>query len=520
MSAELRPRGGETHASAPAGSTAALTAAAVVCGACLAYPFWMSRYLPLLDLPQHLAIATVIDGSAEAGSTFAREFQVQWGELTPYWLYYAVVALIAKVVGVETASRLYLTGYALAFPWAGIALCRAFGRSGWLGLLAAPLALNTNLYYGFVNYCAAVVLLLFGIAAIERRLQSSSGAVALAVLSVVLFFAHVQVFAFFLLCAALLALVHEGAPSARAKAAALLPLAPATLLLFAPWVFLTFFRTPSTPGQLAPLGDARPAFLTFEGNVHGFPTAIAGAFRDASDLRLLAAWMLVLVGALAAGLATRADQGPALHRGRVALLVLAALAGYFLAPMSIRGQWNINPRFAVLAALLAVPAALPSRRGALALGAAAVALTGVTGVNAAVHHRAFDREAGPFEKALAAMPKGGRALSLIFEPKGALIETSPYLHFGQYYTVRRGGACANSFAASAALPVRYRDHTSFPTPNAWRPGDFRWDVHGDRYDVFLVRGRPPGPDVFSAVSDRVRLVYEGGEWRVFRRVSP
>src|SRR6185295_17302473 len=93
--------------------------------------------------------------------------------------------------------------------------------------------------------------------------------------------------------------------------------------------------------------------------LRGLPRAVAGSFQDGSDLWLLGAWtVLVLVALGARGRWSLRSSGP----------MLMALAAYFMAPMSITGQWNIGPRFAVLAALLVIPLAGAEGRRARSVG--------------------------------------------------------------------------------------------------------------------------------------------------------
>jgi hypothetical protein len=489
-----------------------LTWAALVAGVATAVPFWIGRYLPFLDMPQHLALATVLRHHADPAWGFAPHFEVQWGELTPYWLTYLTVHVFAQAMPVETAARVFLTLYALAFPWAGIALGRAFGQPGWVGLLAAPLALNTNLYYGFVNYAAGVVLLLFAIAAFQRQLEEPQRgrAVGLAVLAIALFFAHVQALALLLVCAPVQALARRAAWRRALRAS--ISLVPAVAGLLAPWAYWTFVDPQGSERQFASIqGDPTPRFESLATNLEELPASVAGAFQDGSDGLVFAAWAVVAVVGLSRG--WRPGEP---FRGRLvpALLAATALLGYFLAPMSIKGQWNINPRFALPAALLVLPAlrfASPRRAGA-----AALALSLTVAANAAWHHAAFDREVGPFEEALASLPRGRRVLALMYEPRGHVLEKWPYLHFGQYAMVRRGGAAGGSFAASAPMPVRYRDVKSFPHPGPWRPGDFDPAVHGPCYDYVLVRwtsgGRPPA----AGPSGLREPVFSQGPWRLYR----
>ena len=67
------------------------------------------------------------------------------------------------------------------------------------------------------------------------------------------------------------------------------------------------------------------------------------------------------------------------------------------------------------------------------------------------------------------------------------MERWPYLHFEQYAVVRGGGVAAHSFTANAPLPVRLRPEARVPTPEIWRPGEFRYDAHGGFFDHFLIR---------------------------------
>src|SRR5687767_7484872 len=99
----------------------ALVAAALLAGAVTAVPFWVGRFMPLLDLPQHLAVVAVLRHHGDPAWGFARFFDVEWGELTPYWTYYLALWALSWIAPLEVASRLYLTAYALAVPWAGIA---------------------------------------------------------------------------------------------------------------------------------------------------------------------------------------------------------------------------------------------------------------------------------------------------------------------------------------------------------------------------------------------------------------
>jgi len=163
--------------------------------------------------------------------------------------------------------------------------------------------------------------------------------------------------------------------------------------------------------------------------------------------------------------------------------------------MEVNGQWYINPRHLVFAALLAplILARPPDgalRRALLAAGAA-VALAACA--NAGLHIRAFQAQVGPFERIAAALPPGGRVLGLPFD-HGASgpVRLWPLLHWACWQQVLAGGDVGFSFAGLPSIPVRYRPGMQAPHPYEWRPESFDWATMGRYYDAFLTSGEPRG----------------------------
>ena len=484
-------------------------AAAVLGGALMSAPLWVGRYLPLLDLPQHLAIATVFLHYDDPAWGLAPYFEPQPWELTPYWGHYLLLVALGRFMAVDTAARVALTLYVVALPWAAMALARALGRPSRLGLLAVPLALNANLYYGFMAYCLSTVLLLWAIALVARQLEAPSTlrSAGIPLLAGAIFFTHVQSFAFLLLAAAILAALGPR-PVARAVRAwtLLLP----TFGLFLPWLYLSTTPQPGADRYFPSLGETRSTYAPPWQRVAAIPANVAGSFQDHSDDALFLAWALVVA---AAAVARRGEAGDGPRRAAAAL-VAAAVACYFVLPLSIQGQWNIAQRFAWLAALL-VP--LLIRQPPRWIPAATLVLAAGTAANAAWHHRLFDREAAPFEKVLAKLPPGARVLGLIFETRGAVMVRWPYLHFEQYAVVRGGGVAAHSFTANSPMPVRLRRAARVPAPEVWHPGTFDYDLHGGFFEYFIVRGSPVQSLPLWSRKEDVVEVHRSLDWRVFRR---
>ena len=78
-------------------------------------PLWSSQALPLVDLPQHLHLISVLhrldDASTLYPSVFARR-----PELTPYLGYYYTVSALHWLMPIEAANRVFLSAYVVGLP--------------------------------------------------------------------------------------------------------------------------------------------------------------------------------------------------------------------------------------------------------------------------------------------------------------------------------------------------------------------------------------------------------------------
>ncbi len=506
-----------------------VAAALLLCA--VAAPFFAGRFLPLLDLPQHLALARVI---ASPGDPSLVRYYAVAPRVTPYWGYYAAMAVLQRALPLELANRVLLAACAAAVPLAKASFLRAAGRDPRWALLAVPLAFHTNLFFGFTTFALSVPALVWALGLSLRRLRGEPGGAALALAAAAVFLCHAQSYLLLGLCVlALLAVEWRGLGWALRRAA---PLAP-SLLLFAIWALDSFLlphaagvsgHTPEwrNYGSAAGLGAAweRPADL-----LRLAPERLLGAFDDGSDRTLGAALLgLFLIAAALTRWPGRGERSSRQARGGPVraflrahpgeLLCLVALAAYLFTPFQIAGQWYLSPRYLVFAALLAPSFLRPAqgRRRLLLFPAAALALTAC--LNTAVHVRAFQREVGPLAEVLEAAPAGGRLLYLPFDTgaRGAF-RLWPFLHAGCYYQVLRGGDVGFSFAGLPSIPVVYRPGMQAPHPYEWRPGDFDWARMGGWYDLFLARGPLQGGA--RAIPPHAERVAAAGPWTLWRRRS-
>ena len=192
-------------------------------------PLWVSHSLPIVDLPQHLHLISVLHRLDDPTTLFPRLY-AERGTLTPYLGYYYLVHGLSWLMPLEMANRLFLSAYVAGFALALGFLLRSLGRPAWPSLLALPFAYGDSFGWGFVNYVAALPLALLTCGLFVRSIDAAQArartraavAMGAALISVLLF--HVQAFAFLAVALPWL-LVTTPAPDG-AGTHALRPLAP------------------------------------------------------------------------------------------------------------------------------------------------------------------------------------------------------------------------------------------------------------------------------------------------------
>ena len=173
-------------------------------------------------------------------------------------------------------------------------------------------------------------------------------------------------------------------------------------------------------------------------------------------------------------------------------------------------MYYLNTRFAHLAAPLLLVALVPpltarfQRLGVLAATGGALVLAITLGRG----FRAFDAEAAPYAELAPLAGRSPLVMGLIFDP-GSRVATHPvHLHAAATIARLQGGAPNFSFALTPHSPLRYQGTPPPTFASEWRPNQFRWELYGEHYDAFVVRGAHPsrvfGPHLGAAGGDRRR----------------
>jgi hypothetical protein len=482
-------------------------------------PIWIAKYLPLLDLPNHLAAVAVWHYHDDPSWDFARFYDLNLVPL-PYWAHYYTVHLLTYVTrSVEVANKIFLTGYALALPAGAWALARRFGRSPWLALFAFPLVWNFNLGDGFIAYCAGFAAVPLALVVVDRHATEPSWPRALAVAAVgsSIYFFHLLAYVLFLVCAGLVVLAQERAWSPRLLAVRALPVLSCAGI--GAWALhhansMRFHRVTGAgrdliydpvAERLAQIPDRLINFLP--GHVDELVLIVA-----------VCCWLALAITAARGGEA----REPSPHVWGPELCFVAALALYLLCPRSMQRPfyWHmINGRFVVAIALFAsvmLRGPIVGRRRWLM--APVVVATAIYAIALCGAFREFNRHAAGFDEVVSQIPRGKQVLTLVLRPMGdSTVNVSAFNQWPSYVQLRHGGYNFYNFAEG--FPLRYR--VQLPAPPWSHTDQFDWRMHSAPYDYFLTfrEGWEYSPMKQPLADGKVRLVAESGVWRLYEKIA-
>jgi hypothetical protein len=489
-------------------STLLFVAVAILASA----PAWIVRHPPLEDLPFHVATLRVVHSYGNPAFGFQDDFFLNLTH-TQYALYYIVGSLLAYLMGVTYASVgmmcLYLGGTVLALR----ALLLAIGKDERQALFVIPLLVNPIFLYGLLPFMCGMPLMFLSLAVTVRHVEKPTlrgRGIALGVLAVALFFAHVVPYALF--GVAFAALFPWLRPRKWLAVAA--PVVPS--LGAVAWWIAGSAQGKESAGALSG-AFKHPPFLEAMAR---FPQWSIDVFHDSTDEWHAIA--LAVVGLVAVGLA-QGDRDRTKPAARALLVIPVVCTVMYFSTGSMLGDvWLFSERFPVpllmsLVLLFRMPA---GARGWL-VTALALALGVSSTVNVCKHFIAFEKdEVGDFDEALATMAPRKHVAGLIYDKSSTLVNDVPFLHFVSYYQAEKGGVVQFSNSGALYWPVRWKDG-HYPPPGTrprlrweWTPEQVSLQELYPYYDYVLTRGwgfNPP-PGMF-------RQVFRGSKWSVYQRVD-
>ncbi|MGH7437404.1 MAG: hypothetical protein ACRENE_17130 [Polyangiaceae bacterium] len=492
-----------------------------LCAAALAsaVPLWCAHFLPMADLPQHVAAIGMLRHWFDPTWHLASRYALNAGD-SQYFVYYAAGAALSFVTGsAETANRVLLTAAAIAFPYALRSLLSAFGRDRRLALFGAPAFWSAPLMMGFAPYVAAVPLTIWALARFVREALAPSrrGRLLLSGIACLLFGLHISAYLLLVGCAAVLApVLCEGAAAITRSLSWVVPSAA----LAVAWAL--HFGVGAATG---PSPETYTMAWTSAGTLASqLPLWAHDIWRSHVDEGCAAALWLALLGLVFQRGTPPGDTR--LSRAAWVPLAVATLA-YALLPYSVGPAVMLDMRMAAFVVLF-VPLVLTPRPGlAGTLPLVAVLASHLVGAadSAIEVHRTEAEELGDFDRLLRQIPPDARVLTLPVHLTSKHTHWPPWVFLGSYHLARAGGEAEMSFTRIRHWPIRDTPGTAEQRrPLFWTlaPCTFRNAVDGPGVDYLLVRAphdifraHPPGPSWRLLDREREWFLYErepGAEW--------
>ena len=453
--------------------------ACVVLGVLAVLPVWSSRFLPLLDEPNHLSALYIWKQLSDPASPLHAFYQVAIAPVS-YFLHYGLAYLSSWVVGVELAHKLVLSAYVLSFPLAGWLWCRATGRTVWLCLTTIPLAYSTSWSLGYHSFDAGLAACLFAVIAEDALLRAPSLRRALVVcgLGLACYLGHPLALVMFWVCT--LVLWGVSRPRWPALAWSVASLLPGALL----YRWQSLAAGVGVSGTLELMG---PNFLRFSpewvrDRVLALPAYAVNPLAGSADTRSFELMLAGFLMLLAVGAARAASyRSLLLASGLFGLYML--LPNHFAKPVYL---WIACGRVAPLVAFfLSLSPAIDDAMRARWLVLPIVLVGALVPLSTALAYRTFGSELSTLERVLALCPRDAEVLTIALGGADTLTEGFDQPVFRQlssWVQVLHGGYNPSEFPRPIAFPFVTKHRLPAPP---WR--------HHERYEQYL------NPELYSCV---------------------
>jgi hypothetical protein len=169
----------------------------VIFGLLAILPLWIVKYPPLIDYPNHLARAFILNHLHDPHYLFGHFYAPDWGP-NPYYLADFLVQVFQKFVSIYAAGRLLLTLCILGLPLSvAFFLHRANPGSEYLALWAFAVTYNPNFLMGFMSFELSIALcfIVVGVWLDYMRTDQEKYWILTVVLATLLFLTHLGGFA-------------------------------------------------------------------------------------------------------------------------------------------------------------------------------------------------------------------------------------------------------------------------------------------------------------------------------------
>jgi hypothetical protein len=477
--------------------------------------FWVARYPPMADLPQHAGqLAALRDLLA---GTSPWESLLRVNPFTPYLIGYVLALPLSYVLPIAEALKLLLSLSFYAFMASYIVLRRHFGADARLDWLAIPGFFGFAYVWGFFTFLLAVPLCLLFIWLADRhaREPALASATILCAVGVLLFFSHGLCFLFAVATSAVICVLRGNSWSARIRL-----LAP-----FIPLALLSLAYAVSLSRNEANVPDGAATSVWWDWMFRAFvPVYIFGVVPEPTTfpLTLLVSSLGALVLFLSPLLLGSAWNG---RHAAVCIPFTVLVLAWLSAPdQSMRIAFTYH-RFALFilplfALMFRAPRTLNARH-AWRDGAIQCAMAGVCWASLFMHaDRAArtEHERRDFDAVRLTMEPAQRVLYMAVDARTEAADNEvPFLHYAVWYQAENRGLVDYNFAWAPSQVVRYRLEQLPAVSRQWRPQRFDWTRdQGWLYRYFVIRhAEPLSREFFQNDRCAVEHLRTAGRWSVY-----
>lgn len=484
-------------------------------------PLWSVRIPPMQDIWQHLALVDIIHYYDAPGSVYPDYFLLPTTP-KPNLAYYYVTHWLAYGFGLETANKLVLSLYVLAFPLSFLYLMRSFGRSRWLTLFSFPLIYNAMFAYGFVAFLLGMPILMAGVGVFRRFMATQQeepfgfyGYLSATAL-LAAFFTHAHIFLLLGLLCGILWILHRPT-TVWGTTLKTWPFIP-SLVFFLPWFVRHFVsRSPSSTGitfgsleQFFGPTYYRPGYV-----INHFFHFISDYFRNDVDDVLFLLMILVMIILL---MGRRAPAIPGDSHRKLAffdleILTLTLGVSVMLLPEHIEAQSIVSLRHLVLGLLFFFGwvgfDGVPRRIAVVAVALLTVVqLTSVA--NLVAGFKKVEAELDGYPSLFQHADGGKRLLQVARNQDSAITAYGAFRHIHFFYMLERGGISDVPFAEYPHNPIQYRRGMVPPKP----PVQFTLNEGWFYFDYVLLR-KSSMPNIRAAEA-HLDPVADVADWSLYR----
>ncbi len=394
-----------------------------LCIVLLLIPLLPVKYLPIVDLPNHLLNAYV--HSLPGHHTADGYLKSSW-IASPYILFLIIFDPLVRIFGPLMAARI-MSGICLVMLPLGIFVwMRRFNPRFWyLAFLAIPFSYSYHFEFGFFAYCLGVPIVLFAITAADKALQEPwRWTLIAALLSAPVYASHFINLIAFGIALVILWLTKKRSLSGLFQ----------VFLISAPAIALGIYYIISIVIPNGYGGEMAMRFTSVKRQLFSL-VRFAFSINPALDAFRVVA-MSALFGSIAFLFGIRLKKGFTLYFALVMVLVTILLPGY-----TFMGGWGLSNRFAIFA-FIAFLGAIQFKRSPKALpGIIAGASLAVLAIGIVFQTRYYRKIDDYTKSVLSSSSENITDGSLVYTVYvgNPNITIPPLLHYMGYYHIEHKG---------------------------------------------------------------------------------